>query len=164
MATATLTIDSRALEERLKSLSDKQVAKIVTTALREGAKVYQAAVVESAPIRTDDVTRSTSDALPPGALKHDVVLRKEGKALAYDVRFGAETAHVARFVDEGHRIVIGGRSSLSKKTGKTRGKGRQVGFVTGSGFFRRAFDESTQKASEVVEATIKTQIEKEWKK
>lgn len=160
----TFTIDSKALEAKLRSMTDKKQLQLMTRALREGAKVYQAEVVEQAPERTDDVvTGPNSDALPPGALKSDVIIHKQPNELEYDVRFGKETAHVARFVDEGHRIVKGGKARFDANGKQKSGAGRQVGFVDGSGFFRRAFETATQAAAEAVEKSIVEQVDKAWK-
>ncbi len=48
-----IQIDSKSLEEKLKSLSQDMQDRIVNTALREGALVYRDAVSEAAPERTD---------------------------------------------------------------------------------------------------------------
>jgi len=164
MAT-TFTIDSKALEAKLRSMTDKKQLQIMTAALREGAGVFKQEVVQQAPERTDDVvTGPNSDALPPGALKSDVIVQKQPNALEYDVRFGSETAHVARFVDEGHRIVKGGNARFDANGKKKSGAGRQVGFVEGSGFFRRAFETASKAAAEAVENSIIKSINRAWKR
>lgn len=163
-----MTIDSKALEEKLKSLQGDAQKKIVAAALREGAKVYQAAVAEAAPERTDDLP-DTSTALPPGELKSDVIISRgrnnvSDTTVEYDVSFGKETAHVARFVDEGHRLVEGGRSKVNAKTGKTSGPGKQVGSVAPHPFFRSAFETASQEATAAIEASLNAGIEKAFNK
>lgn len=166
MMPASLTIDSKALEARLKSLSAQTQEKIIRASLRAGAEVFKAAVVENTPERVEGFSEETTTALPPGALKSDVVMKKATKRLEYDVQFGAETEHVARWVDEGHRLVRGGRSRVKKKDGKVvsiSGPGKVIGQVEGTGFFRRAFDESQDKAAKAVEKTFLQQLKRKWK-
>lgn len=57
-------------------------------------------------------------ALPVGALKADVTLevRRESGLLMAVVGPGKLTAHVARWVEYGHRRVRGGYSDVSERT------------------------------------------------
>ena len=50
---AQMTINSKPLLDKLKAMSDKRHIQVVNQALREGAKVFQAAVIEEAPERVD---------------------------------------------------------------------------------------------------------------
>lgn len=147
----SFTIDSKALEAKLKSLTDKKQEQIVRAALREGARVYRKAVADAAPERTDDLP--SSNALPPGALKHDVIIQKKQKQLEYDVKFGSETSHVAHWVDEGHNLVK-----------KTKSGKKVIGHVEGSGFFRKAYEVASSDAAAAVETSLNEQINKAWKK
>lgn len=163
MAT-TFTIDSAALEAKLKSLTDKKQPQIVAKALRAGAQVFRDEVVTQTPERTDDVvTGPKSSALPPGALKSDVIAHKKPNSLEYDVEFGDETAHVARWVNDGHRIVKGGSAHFDKNGKKKNGKGRKVGVVEGSGFFDKAYETALKAATDAVEKSINEQITRAWK-
>lgn len=155
---------SKSLEQKLAALKDKKVQSIMSHALHEGGEVFRAAVVEAAPERVDDLPSGT--ALPPGALKSDVILHKDHdtKQLAYDVEFGRETAHVARWVDEGHRLVLGGYSHEVKgQPGTYRGPGKEVGSVPPHPFFREAFETAAANAEKVIEESITTQVNRAWK-
>jgi hypothetical protein len=156
-----MTLDSKALQEKLKQLQGDQLDKIMAKAIREGAKVYQAAVSEAAPER---VTFAGGDALPPGALKDDVIIKKAPSTGGpiYQVEFGKLTRHVARWVEYGHRLVRGGRSRVLK-SGKTRGKGKEVGQVDAKPFFRDAFEAATEPAAKVISDSIFMQVSKAFK-
>lgn len=156
----SISIDSKSLEEKLMSLGQDVQDRIINTALREGAQVYRSAVSEAAPERLDDETSGT--ALPPGALKSDVMIQKVSKSAEYDIRFGKYTAHVARWVDEGHRLVKGGRSRVNK-TGKTRGSGKEIGNVPAHPFFRAAFETASADAEKVIADSITNQVNRKWK-
>jgi len=161
---AQMTINSKPLLDKLKAMSDKRHIQVVNQALREGAKVFQAAVIEEAPERVDDAPKS--DALPPGALKHDVVLRKVAHAPEYQVRFGALTAHVASWVSNGHRLVRGGSSSTStsgKQRKSKKATGHTVGYVEGDSFFPRAYETAVEDAAKAAADSLKRLIKKKWK-
>lgn len=159
-------MDSSALEAKLKSLAGEQQQKIMLTALRAGGKVFKKAVLENTPERVPMPNDAKSTALPPGALKSDITLRKKPNRMEYDVRFGNQTAHVARWVDEGHRLVRGGRSRTRKKDGKlvgVSGPGKVIGNVPGTGFFRKSFEEAQAEAAKAVEETFVAAVNKKWK-
>lgn len=118
---------------------------------------------EEAPERVDDAPNS--DALPPGALKHDVVLRKVQHAPEYQVRFGALTAHVASWVSNGHRLVRGGQSSTStsgKERKSKKATGHTVGYVEGDNFFSKAYETAVEEAAKAAENSLKKLIKQEW--
>lgn len=159
------TMDSRSLEAKLKSLAGEEQKKIMQTALRAGGKVFKDAVLENTPVRVLMPNDDKSTALPPGALKSDVTLRKKPNQMEYDVYFGNKTAHVARWVDEGHRLVRGGRSRTKRRHGKivrVGGPGRVVGDVPGTGFFRKSFEEAQTKAAKVIEETFVSLVQRKW--
>lgn len=157
-----MTLDSKELQQKLDQLKGEQLEKIMRKALRDGAKVYQAAVSEAAPERVE--TTEGSDALPPGALKSDVIVTKvpsQGGPI-YEVWFGKLTRHVAFWVEYGHRLVRGGTSRVLK-SGKTRGKGREVGQVKPHPFFRDAFEHSTDAAAKAISDSITKQVDRAFK-
>jgi HK97 gp10 family phage protein len=163
----TMTLDSAALMAKLKSLEKEKADKIMGRAFHEGAKVYQAAVSKAAPERPE---LPSGTALPPGALKTDVVIshpKSEGGPI-YEVEFGAETAHVASWVENGHRLVRGGYSHAlygkdGEPTGQYRGPGKQVSQVEAHPFFRKAFEAATPEAEEVITNSITRGVEKATK-
>lgn len=154
-------VDSKSLEEKLKSLSSDLQTKIMQTALREGAKVYQAAVSEAAPEHTD-IPTPHSTSLPPGALKSDVVIAKTPNTLEYSVVFGKYSKHVARWMDRGFRLVKAGYSRVTKRG--NRGPGKEVKFVEPKsvGFFRNAFEQASSEAEKAITDSITLQVNKKW--
>ena len=163
----TMTLDSAALMAKLKSLETEQADKIMGRAFKEGAKVYQAAVSKAAPERPD---LPSGTALPPGALKSDVIIthpKSEGGPI-YEVEFGTETAHVASWVETGHRLVRGGYShAVYNKNGEAvayRGPGHEVKQVPAHPFFRDAFENASPEAEEVITDSILKGVDKVWKK
>lgn len=162
---ATFTIDSAPLEAKLLELADKKKDKIMATALRAGAKVFKDEVLAQTPERTDGVPESPkSTPLPPGALKADVRAYKIARELNYAVDFGDQTAHVARFVNDGHRIVVGGRARFDEHGRQKNGPGHQIGMVPGTGFFDKAFETAVKPATEAIEESMVSQIEKAWER
>ena len=158
-----MTLDSAALEKKLKALGTEQANKVMAKAFREGAQVYQAKVSERAPERPE---LPSGTALPVGALKSDVVIRKapSNDGPIYEVTFGSETIHVADWVETGHRLVLGGYSKEVIKngehTGKYRGPGKEVAQVEPHPFFREAFEEASPDAEHVISDAITQGIEK----
>lgn len=160
MPEQTVTTNAADLIHSLDAFTKDVQEKLVTAALREGAKVYQRAVTELTPEAAVPPTPH-STALPQGALKSDVTLAKVKDAQAYIVGFGKMTRHVARFVDAGHRIVKGGRSKVTKRG--LRGSGREVGQVEGKGFFRKAFEEASAAAEQATKEKLDADIAQRWK-
>jgi len=162
MDSITMTLDSKELQAKLEKLKGDQLDKILARAYREGAKVYQAAVSDAAPEQVE--TTEGSDALPPGALKSDVTISKAPSTGGpiYLVGFGRLTRHVAGWVEYGHRLVRGGTSRVLK-SGKTRGKGSEVGTVKPHPFFRDAFEHSTDAAAKAISDSVSEQVNKAFK-
>lgn len=161
-----MTIDSAALMAKLKSLETKKADRIMGRAFHEGAKVYQQAVSAAAPERPE---LPSGTALPPGALKSDVVIshpKSEGGPI-YEVEFGAETAHVANWVENGHRLVQGGYShAIYNKHGEAvgyRGPGKEVTQVEAHPFFRNAFEAASPDAEQIITDSIQRGFEKATK-
>jgi HK97 gp10 family phage protein len=135
-----------------------RVKKIVRKALNKGAKVEQAALRERAPERPD---LPSGTALPPGALKADIVIGNttDGDNLAVIVGPGKYTRHAAGWVEYGHQMVVGGRRKVGKN-GNVTGKGRLVKVngteltqVPAHPFIRPAYEES---ASAVTSAIVES--------
>src|SRR5579885_1134836 len=164
----SMALDSKALEERLNSLKAEKQQQILASAFRKGAVVYQAAVISSAPERPE---LPSGTALPPGALKSDVIVQKAKSTGGpiYVGKFGKLTSHVARWVEYGHRLVRGGYSRVLKN-GKTRGPGMVVGNVPAHPFFRNAFESATPEAIQQISDSLfkgvnrayKGQMAEEW--
>lgn len=128
-------------------------------AVRAGARVIQEAMVERTPVQAG--TNVGSDSLEPGAMKDDIrvqMIDDEGEPAAL-IGPGKKTAHVANWVEYGHRMVTGGQSKLLGK-GKSRGSGKaSMVDVPAHPFLRPAFEASEQEALAAVEASLSKDLE-----
>jgi HK97 gp10 family phage protein len=143
------------LQAKLEELSTKQADTAIRAALKAGAEVERVAISERAPIKD-----TTGGSLPDGALANDIVvkIKRSDQGFLYAV-VGPDkyTAHVARWVEYGHRLVRGGRSRLLKN-GKTGGPGSQVGTVPEHPFIRPAFESTRQEVVDVMCQTLADEI------
>lgn len=131
-------------------------------AVHEGAQQAFAAIESATPERTDAWSEN-STSLKRGELKAGLLLR-DGRSKAAGspwslVQFDKSVAHVARWVDRGHRLVTGGRSRLLSN-GLTRGEGREVKFINGTAFFRRAKDGIEPEVQRTVREQITARLKK----
>lgn len=113
-------------------------------ALREGAKVIQHAMTDRAPVL--DHKTPGSDALDPGSLKKGIRVRMHASAAGVEALIGptGDVAHVARFVEYGHRIVHGATASGED--------------VPPHPFLRPAFEASALEAGEVMAMSLKQSL------
>lgn len=145
-------VEITGLDELIASFeeSNHEIQPIMKKAVRAGARVIRKAIAERAPVRAEG---PSGDALPPGAIKSDIVIRKIKDAVAdtaVSVGPAHRTAFVVRWLEFGHNLVKGGR-------GKS---GHKIGFVPARPLIRPAFEESQQAASQAIEASIMRQIKK----
>jgi len=148
------------LVSRMKALPKVVQGESSRKAVRAGAKVIQAAMIENTPVQA--VRSASSNSLEPGALRDDIRTRttlRDGVAEA-TVGPGKKTAHVAGWVEYGHRMVSGGTSKVLAN-GKTRGKGKvSTVDVPPHPFLRPAFEESASAAGDVMQVVLLEEIEK----
>jgi HK97 gp10 family phage protein len=152
------------LQRRLDDLRTEQATRILRKGLRAGAKWIQTELAEQAPVRP---VLPSGTALPPGALKSDMVIRTIYRGVAAGAAVitigpGKFTAHVARWVEFGHRLVAGGRLSMSgrgkghlqriRKTGKT--------VTEANPFMRRAFETTEAVALSAFQTSVKSDLDK----
>jgi HK97 gp10 family phage protein len=128
------------LDAKLQGLPEEIVKKLFRKSLRASGQVIQKEIQSRAPVKVED-SGAKSNSLPPGALKADIKTRtklapEKGNG-SVTIGPGKKTAHVARWVENGHNIV--GHKPNKKKTGK-KTKPRP--------FIRPALDASAQKAVE----------------
>lgn len=125
-------------------IADKAMVDGVTA----GAEMFQEAITDAAPVRTDDGPSGT--ALPPGKLKSEIQIRlaklRNGTVATF-IEPSKDVRHVARWQEYGHRIVHGGRLGKS-------GGGKQTGFVLPRPFVRPAFESVESAALDKVEQVI----------
>jgi HK97 gp10 family phage protein len=159
MAQDGLTIEIQGLAElqaKLNDLGTKAADAAMRKALKAGAAIEQAAISERAPIKV-----GTGGILPDGALKNDIVIkikRDDRGGMTAVVGPDKYTAHVARWVEYGHRLVRGG---YSKKfaDGTTRGPGKEVDQVEEHPFIRPAWEASREEVTTAITTTLASEIE-----
>lgn len=145
------------LLEKLQDLGDKQAKAAMRKALKAGAQIEQAAIIERAPVKVGN-----GGILPEGALKSDIVIKfhsdKDGSMTA-TVGPDKLTARVASLIEYGHRAVTGGYSRLLS-SGKTRGPGKHVGDVPAYPFIRPSFEATETQVTDAIVSTLVSEIEK----
>jgi HK97 gp10 family phage protein len=145
-----------ALVRRMEDIRAQMVQKQARKAVRAGADVITKAMVERAPIGPQKSAKST--ALEPGELKADIKTRmfagEDGEIFAL-AGPGEKTAHVARFVEYGHRQVVGGSNKVTA-TGATIGKGTSLAEdVPAYPFLRPAYEATVQEAIDVRDEVLR---------
>jgi HK97 gp10 family phage protein len=124
-------------------------------AVRAGGNVIKAEMVSRAPVLDEKTAGSTS--LDPGALKADirVSLPHDEDEIVALIGPSSKTAHVARWVEYGHREVHGGSSEIVAD-GKSRGPGKAAANdVPEHPFLRPAFEASLTAAGEAITESLK---------
>jgi hypothetical protein len=149
------------VDKLLAQLEPKQQVSVLRKAVQVGDAIFADAVREAAPVQ---VTDAGGTALAPGFLAADITARTsaqpDGSVIGI-IKPGKMSAHVARWVSDGHRIVRGGRSRKNKTTGKLSGPGKDTGLTTRPNpFVVRAFEQAAPKALEAVEQSIVEQLRK----
>jgi HK97 gp10 family phage protein len=151
-----------AIMAKLDDLSTKGAERASRKAVRAGAEIVQAAIIENAPVNVEG-----GGTLPAGAIKNDIVLHVKKQAddvISAIVGPDKLTSHVVRFVEYGHRMVTGGRSRLLKN-GTTRGPGVAAEKeVREHPFIRPAWESVAQEVADKVKSTLATEIENEARK
>lgn len=147
-----VTVDCTSVMEMLKALGDDAKDKAVKAALRAGAKIEQAEIQSNCPTRIED---TSGTALPVGALKSDVIIKTSTKNADTPyavVTFGKYSMHVARWVEDGHKVMKGKKSSGNQKdTGKE---------TTPNPFISTAFETCEQEVTKAIQETFITNITK----
>jgi HK97 gp10 family phage protein len=165
MADTNITIEGLgAVEEHLTKLSREASRKIARNALRKGGEAMREAVTASAArLERSPYRGPNTSALPLGALKSDI---RKGATTDEDgnpsewIGPGKYTAHVARFVEYGHRQVKGGQSRLLK-SGKTRGPGREAAAPAPAyPFIRPAYEATAERCVEIMADSLIADVEK----
>jgi HK97 gp10 family phage protein len=159
------------LQRKLDALATSTAERCIRTALKAGAEVEKAAIEERIPARPDLPSRT---ALPIAALKSDISIqmkRSDQGNISAIVGPGEATAHVAEWVEEGHRLVRGGYSREVFKggeaTGKYRGPGHQVTDDDGElinvqphPYIREAYEATRDEATQAIITVLGSEIEK----
>jgi len=149
------------LQAQLDDLGTKAAERCIRKALRAGAAIEQAAIVERAPVKVGD-----GGILPENALRNDIVVkvkREDDDSLSAVVGPDKFTAHVARWVEYGHRQVNGGYSRKTK-SGKYRGPGKQIGDVPEHPFLRPAWEATQTEVTDTICTTLAAEIEQAAKR
>lgn len=147
-----------ALARKLQTLQREVAGPGMERALRAGGRVIRTAMQERAPVL--DKRTPGSSALPPGSLRAGIRVYSPKDVKPVEVLVGpnAKTAHVARFVEYGHRQVHGGQLKVLPN-GKTLGKGKAGRDVPAHPFLRPAFEASLGAAETAMVASLKETIQ-----
>jgi HK97 gp10 family phage protein len=146
------------LAARLKAMGAEVSGPGAVKAVRAGGHVIRDAMIERAPVLDRKTPGSTS--LAPGALRAGIragVLKDETPTTAI-IGPNAKVAHVARWVEYGHRQVSGGSSAVLAG-GRTRGAGKAGVDVPAHPFLRPAFEASVGPAQVAMAESLKMTIE-----
>lgn len=144
VSNSSVVVDCSGVKDLLSAMGNDVKDKAIRAALRAGAKIEQAAVQASCPERID---LPSGTALPVGALAADVIIKQGGRNAETPyvvVTFGKYSKHVARWVEDGHK-VIQGRGSERKDTGKV---------TTPNPFVSEAFESSEQAVESAIRETF----------
>lgn len=145
-----------ALVRRMEDIRARMVKEQATKAVRAGAQIIAKAMVQSAPVL--DVKTSGSNSLEPGELKADIkarVFTEDGEVFAL-AGPGEGTAYAARFVEYGHRMVVGGPKTM-RSDGKMRRSRASMIYgkdIPAHPFLRPAYEASVQEAIETRDAIL----------
>lgn len=144
------------LDNLFAELAGPIVERAMVKGVTEGAKIFQQAITDAAPIRPD---LPSGTALPPGELKGHIQIRlaklRNGMIAAF-IEPSKQNRHIARFVEYGHRLVRGGRL----KNGRS-GTGKIVGTVAAHPFVRPAYESASSEAIDAVKRTILNELAEE---
>ncbi len=149
------------LKAILEDIGTKQADRCIRKALNAGGNLMKEAIEEAAPVKAED---EKGGQLPPGALKSDFSVKlKQSDQGNWFARIapGKMTAHVAMWVEYGHRLIHKGKSRLiktGKHAGKTKGPGKQVGTVRAYQFIRPAYEATAAQASDLICKTLAKEV------
>jgi hypothetical protein len=151
MSNTAIGVDISSVAAMLKGMDGEIKEKAMLAALKAGAEVEQLEIQANCPERID---LPSGTALPIGALRSDVVIKMSGKKINRPyavVKFGKYSAHVARWVEEGHKVHHGGRGKHGTDTG---------GSTQPNPFVSRSFEASLGAVQEAIQTTFIAQITK----
>jgi hypothetical protein len=150
----------RELDAKLSEMKDSQIKRVIRHGLDAGGEAMRRSIAEAAPERPD---LPSGDALPAGAMKQDIEVRRgrfEG-LLAVFVGPGKYTRRQAGWVEYGHRLVRGGTSQLKRTifgNVKYKGPGSEVGEVKAHSFIRLAYEGFREEAVQVAVDTMRRDV------
>jgi len=152
-----ITVEVRGLAEldrKMSQLSEKLATEAALRANEAGARVFQDAAIALAPVK--EVETPGSNSLAPGELKRDI--HRDVSVTGAAIGPGEKTGHVARWLEDGHKLIRGGkRARKGKKWGNVGGQ--VIGRVAPHPFLRPAFDIAKQAALEAFEAELRKALE-----
>lgn len=147
---------------QMNGLREQVSGPIAKKAVRAAGNVIKVAMVERTPENIEK--NAGSDSLEPGAVKADIKVRFPANEQVLETTAligpGAKTAHVARWVEYGHRMVHGGQSKVGAD-GRIRGNG-SVGAVDVPAypFLRPAYESALDVAHEAEAEVLQEELQK----
>jgi HK97 gp10 family phage protein len=147
---------------KFEALREATRGDMVSMAVRKASGVIAKEMRTLAPILDQRTAKSTAQ--DPGALKRSIRVSvgkpQDGVVEAW-IGPNSKVAHVAYWVEMGHRLVKGGYSHVTPKG--FRGPGREIGDVPQHPFLRPAFEVSVQPALAAFRDDIKALIDEVFK-
>lgn len=147
---------------RMNTLREQVSGPIAKKAVRAAGIVVRDAMIERTPVNIEK--NAGSNSLEPGAVKADIKVRFPAQEQVLETTAligpGAKTAHVARWVEYGHRDVHGGQSKVGAD-GKVRGHGvANIEDVPAHPFLRPAYEASIDAGHEAEAEVLQQELQK----
>lgn len=164
-----ITIDASCMEDLAAALDKFPLMvqqRMLQKSLEQGAIVVRESIVAAAPVRSDDKTpKSTS--LPAGWVKADIRIAPRKSGRGWLIGGSSVTAHVIRWLEFGHLMVVGGFRKV--RTGRGPGKLATVGttknvHVPAYPFLRPGFDASWRAGLNAIYSELQRQIADYWRR
>ena len=157
----SVKVDTSEVERALMAMPAKLAKRAARGGLQAAGEVMLASMVALCPERTDEPTPG-SNSLAPGVLKESLTTQVQvGTKSTPRVKVGPprETAHVAWWIENGFDLISGGRKGKGGRAIRDiEGKDRHI---DGKHFMSGAFDESAEKAVDVLLEQLRTALDTE---
>lgn len=150
------------LVARMNRLREQVNGPIAKKAVRAAGNVIKEAMIERTPENIEK--NAGSDSLDPGAVKADIKVRFPAEQQVLEttalIGSGSKTAHVAGWVEYGHRMVSGGQSKVLA-SGKLSGSGNAGAVdVPAHPFLRPAYEEAVEAAQQAEADVLAEELRK----
>jgi HK97 gp10 family phage protein len=152
----------KALTDKMAAIREQVRSDGTRKAVRAGANVIKAAMVEKTPVLIEK--KAGSDSLEPGEVKANIRVRatmEDGDpvALVGPKGKGGAVAKTAHLVEYGHRMVTGGKSKMNAAGNFIGGGKVHEVDVPAHPFLRPAFEESATAAMEAIAETLGEELQ-----
>jgi hypothetical protein len=156
------TTEIEGLSEILERFPVEVQNRMVQRSLEQGAIVVRQAIMERAPVRADEKTLG-SNSLPAGYVKADIRIAPRRSGRGWLIGASAATAHVVRWLELGHVLIVGGKRKRGKGGVTINSGGKVIGNVPAKPFLRPGFDASWRSGLNAIYAELTRQMDDYWK-